>query len=106
MASFDFPIATAILKRADQPSNSRHICRPEGWCAVVGTGHDVLSFRLTVKKCTYRLDRARMCRITLRKKIARASLSLILTAVSKRFTPGEFATPSASPFGQAQTSFG
>jgi glucose/arabinose dehydrogenase len=43
---------------------------------------------------------------TLRKKIARASSSLILTATGKRFMPGEFATRSASRFGQAQTSFG
>ena len=39
-------------------------------------------------------------------EIARVSSSLILTAADKRFTPGEFATPSASRFGQAQTSFG
>ena len=58
------------------------------------------------KKCTCRSARARMCRITPRKKIARAFSSLILTAADKRFTLGEFATQSVSRFGQAQTSFG
>src|SRR5215471_9792754 len=96
----------AILKRADQLSASRHIFRQEDCCAAAATGHDVLSFHTTAKKCTYPSAHARMCQITLRKKIVRASSSLILTALGKRFTHGEFATPSASRFGQAQTSFG
>src|SRR4029453_11640592 len=106
MAWFDFHIVMAISKRADRPSNSRHISRPEDCCAAADTGHDALSFHPTVKKCTCRSARPRMCRITLRRKIAHASSSLILTAADKRFTPGEFETQSASRFGQAQTSYG
>src|SRR6266446_9288597 len=74
----------AISKRADRPSNSRHISRPEGWCAAADTGHDALSFHPTVKKCTCRSARARMCRITLRKKVARVSSSLILTGTGQK----------------------
>src|SRR6476659_4955940 len=106
MASFDFRIVMAISKRADRLRNSRRIFRPVGYCAEADTGRDALSFHPTVKKCMYRSARARMCRITLRKKIARASSNLILTAADKRFTPGEFATPSVSPVGRAQTSYG
>src|SRR4029077_7828520 len=106
MASFDFLIVTGISKRADRLRNSQHISRPVGYCAEADIGRDALSFHPMVKKCTSRSGRARMCRITLRKKIGGASSSLILTAAGKRFTPGEFATPSASRFGQAQTSFG
>src|SRR5215831_21011193 len=106
MGSFDFHIVVAISKHADRPRSWRHISRPVDCCAAAGTGRDALSFHLTVKKCTYRSARARMFRITLRKKIARVSSSLTLTAPDKRFTPGEFETPSVSPFDQAQTSFG
>src|SRR6188472_3871652 len=106
MASFDFRIAMAISKRGDQLSNSRHISRPAGYCAAADTGRDALSFHRMVQKCTCRSARARMYRTTLPKKIARASSSLILMAADKKFTRGEFATPSVSPFGQAQMSYG
>src|SRR6476620_3779872 len=95
-----------ILKRADRPRNSPHISRPVDCCAAAATGHDALSFHRTVKKCTCRSARARMFRITLRKKIAHVSSSLTLTAAGKKFTPGEFETPLVSPFDQVQTSFG
>src|SRR5262245_35420831 len=94
-----------ILKRADRPRNSRHISRPVDCCAAAGTGRDALCFHPTVKKCTCRSARARMCRITLRREIAHVSSSLTLTAAGKKFTPGEFETPLVSAFDKAQTSF-
>src|SRR5262249_44116565 len=101
-----FRIVMGILKRADRPRNSAHISRPVDCCAAAGTGRDALSFHRTAKGCTCRSALARMFRITPRKKIARVSSSLTPTAAGKKFTPGEFETPSVSAFDQVQTSFG
>jgi len=71
-----------------------------------GIGRATLFSRPTEKRCTFRSVRARIIPTMPAKRTARAFLSSTRTAQTKTFTPGEFATPSASLFALAGMSFG